>query len=136
MATKPWSRVDRAGIYAVWRNNRLDRPFSQYLARIVLQWQTTACFLTEARRNCRSIAKELMMDNRAKQVADKYRHLGGRRLAAFDDNNASTRSWERDTPEAETFWQTNIASLSERERAEVQSFLPSIIESDEPGKQQ
>lgn len=77
------------------------------------------------------------MDNQAKQIADKYRDLGGRRLAAFDDNKASTRSWDRDTPEAETFWQTHIASLPERERAEVQSFLPSIIdESDEPRQQQ
>jgi len=41
--------------------------------------------------------------NRAKQTADEYRHLGGRRLAAFDDNKASTRAWDKDTPEAERF---------------------------------
>ncbi len=68
------------------------------------------------------------MDNRAKQIADEYRNLGGRRLVAFDDNKASTRSWDKDTPEAEEFWQTKIASLPARERAEVQSFLPSIVE--------
>jgi len=73
------------------------------------------------------------MINRAKQTADEYRHLGGRRLAAFNDNKASTRAWDKDTPEAERFWQTRIAILPDRERAEVQSFLPSIVdESDEP----
>ena len=73
------------------------------------------------------------MINRAKQTADEYRHLGGRRLAAFDDNKASTRARDKDTPEAERFWQTRIAIPPDRERAEVQSFLPWIIdESDEP----
>ncbi|MBB3962649.1 hypothetical protein [Rhizobium metallidurans] len=77
------------------------------------------------------------MQNRAKQTADEYRHLGGRRLAAFDDNKASVRAWDKDTPEAERFWQTKIVPLPERERAEVQSYLPSIVdEADEPrGKQ-
>ncbi|MDM9627780.1 hypothetical protein QTL95_17960 [Rhizobium sp. S152] len=73
------------------------------------------------------------MDSRAKQIADEYRNLAGCRLAAFDDNKASTRSWDKDTPEAEALWQTNIASLPARERAEIQSFLPSIVEEgDEP----
>jgi hypothetical protein len=73
------------------------------------------------------------MQNRAKQTADEYRHLGGRRLAAFDDNKASVRAWDKDTPEAERFWQTQIAPLPEKERAEVQSYLPSIVdETDEP----
>lgn len=74
------------------------------------------------------------MDNKAKQIADEYRRLGGRRLAVFDDNKASTRDWATDTPEAEKFWENRIALLPDKERAEIESFLPSIIdESDEPG---
>lgn len=73
------------------------------------------------------------MDNKAKQIADEYRRLGGRRLAVFDDNKASTRDWAEDTPEAEKFWESRIALLPDKERAEIESFLPSIIdESDEP----
>jgi hypothetical protein len=79
--------------------------------------------------------QEAIMDNRAKQTADEYRHLGGRRLAAFDDNKASVRKWDQDTPEAERFWQTRIAQLPEKQRAEVQSFLPSITdEAEEAGR--
>lgn len=43
------------------------------------------------------------MINRAKQTADEYRHLGGRRLAAFDDNKASTRAWDKNNAGSRAF---------------------------------
>ncbi|MEZ2224015.1 hypothetical protein [Rhizobium sp. RCC_161_2] len=66
------------------------------------------------------------MMNKAQELANEYLRLGGRRLLVMDDNILSTESWEADPPEAETFWQQNIESLSQRRRNEVMSFLPSI----------
>jgi hypothetical protein len=44
----------------------------------------------------------------------------------MDDNNLTTRTWKKDTPEAEAFWIENIHSLPDAYRREVLSFLPSI----------
>jgi hypothetical protein len=73
------------------------------------------------------------MENESKVLADKYRALGGRRLAVIDDNAGSSRDWDGDTPEAAAFWSESIATLPEREKRDVETFLPSLNdESDEP----
>jgi hypothetical protein len=52
----------------------------------------------------------------------------------IDDNLGSSRDWEGDPPEAEKFWNEKIATLSDRERRDVETFLPSLNdETDEPG---
>lgn len=66
------------------------------------------------------------MDNDAKKLADEYRRLGGTRLAAVDDNLSSTRRWESEPSEAESFWEQNIRPLDDKERRDVESFLPSV----------
>jgi hypothetical protein len=74
------------------------------------------------------------MKNASKQLADEYRRLGGNRVAVIDDNLGSSRDWEGDPPEAEKFWNEKIATLSDRERRDVETFLPSLNdETDEPG---
>jgi hypothetical protein len=78
--------------------------------------------------------EEDQMENASKNLAEEYRRLGGRRIAVIDDNFGSSRDWEGDPPEAAKFWEEQIASLSDREKRDVQSFLPSINdERDEPG---
>ncbi|WP_082510142.1 MULTISPECIES: hypothetical protein [unclassified Rhizobium] len=73
------------------------------------------------------------MENASKSLADEYRALGGRRVAVIDDNVGSSRNWDDDTPKAAAFWNERIATLSERERRDVETFLPSLNdESDEP----
>jgi hypothetical protein len=73
------------------------------------------------------------MGNASKELADEYRRLGGRRVAVIDDNLGSSRDWDGDPPEADSFWRAKIASLSDRERRDVETFLPSLNdESDEP----
>lgn len=73
------------------------------------------------------------MENALKQLADEYRALGGRRIAVIDDNLGSSRDWDGDPPDAERFWQERIATLSDRERRDVETFLPSINDdADEP----
>ncbi len=75
------------------------------------------------------------MENTSKKLAEEYQRLGGRRIAVIDDNLGSSRDWDGDTPEAAQFWAERIATLSDRERRDVESFLPSLNdESDEPGK--
>ncbi|MFT3998733.1 MAG: hypothetical protein QM684_00770 [Rhizobium sp.] len=66
------------------------------------------------------------MTNSAQDLAEEYLRLGGRRLLVMDDNILSTKSWEADPPEAETFWNREIEILAPRRRSEVMSFLPSI----------
>lgn len=68
------------------------------------------------------------LETRSHQLADTYLHLGGRRRAVMDDNITDTRKWEPDEPEAEAFWQENIATLSEAERKQVEQHLPSVNE--------
>jgi hypothetical protein len=73
------------------------------------------------------------MENASKTLADEYRALGGRRVAVIDDNIGSSRDWDGDTPEAAAFWNERIATLPDREKRDVESFLPSLTnESDEP----
>lgn len=73
------------------------------------------------------------MENVSKELADEYRRLGGRRVAVIDDNLGSSRDWDGDPPEAVQFWSEHIAVLSDRERRDVETFLPSLNdESDEP----
>ncbi|MFK0334392.1 hypothetical protein ACIQUB_25100 [Rhizobium sp. NPDC090275] len=66
------------------------------------------------------------MENSSKQLADEYIRLGGRRVAVIDDNLGSSRDWEGDPPEAAEFWKERVASLSDRERRDVETFLPSL----------
>ncbi|NTJ66370.1 hypothetical protein G6M50_26530 [Agrobacterium rhizogenes] len=66
------------------------------------------------------------MMNSAQELAKEYLRLGGKRLLVMDDNILSTKSWEADPPEAETFWKDEIEGLAPRRRNEVISFLPSI----------
>lgn len=74
------------------------------------------------------------MDNSSKALAEQYRELGGRRVAVIDDNLGSSRDWDGDPPEAAAFWYENIAPLSDRERRDVETYLPSLNDdSDEPG---
>lgn len=72
------------------------------------------------------------MENASKELADEYRRLGGRRVAVIDDNLGSSRDWDGDPPGAARFWKGRIASLSDRERRDVESFLPSL--NDESGE--
>lgn len=73
------------------------------------------------------------MENRSKNLADEYRRLGGRRVAVIDDNLGSSRDWDGDPVEAAKFWKERVASLPDRDRRDVESFLPSLNdESDEP----
>jgi hypothetical protein len=72
------------------------------------------------------------MENASKKLADEYRRLGGRRVAVIDDNLGSSRDWDGDPPEAARFWSEHIAVLSDRDRRDVETFLPSLNdESDE-----
>ena len=74
------------------------------------------------------------MANKSKQLADEYCRLGGRRIAVIDDNLGSSRDWDGDPPEAAKFWKDKIATLPDRERRDVETFLPSLNdEAGEPG---
>ncbi len=66
------------------------------------------------------------MENASKKLADEYRRLGGHRVAVIDDNLGSSRDWDGDSPEADAFWRAKIAPLSDRERRDVETFLPSL----------
>jgi hypothetical protein len=68
------------------------------------------------------------MENASKQLAEEYRRLGGRRVAVIDDNLGSSRDWDGDPPEAAEFWRTKVATLSDRDRRDVETFLPSLSE--------
>lgn len=70
------------------------------------------------------------MENASKNLADEYRRLGGTRIAVIDDNLGSSRDWDGDPPEAARYWNENIAPLSDRERRDVETFLPSVSEID------
>ena len=72
------------------------------------------------------------MENISKELADEYRRLGGRRVAVIDDNVGSSRDWYGDPPAADKFWKEKVAILPDRERRDVETFLPSLNdESDE-----
>lgn len=75
------------------------------------------------------------MDNASKELADEYRRLGGRCVAVMDDSLGSSRDWDVHSPAADAFWRARIAPLSDRERRDVETFLPSLNdERDEPTK--
>jgi hypothetical protein len=75
----------------------------------------------------------MKLENASKALADEYRELGGRRVAVIDDNLGSSRDWHGDPPEAAAFWNERIATLPDREKRDVETFLPSLNdESDEP----
>jgi hypothetical protein len=67
-------------------------------------------------------------ENTSKQLAEEYRRLGGRRVAVIDDNLGSSRDWDGDPPEAAEFWRARVATLSHRDRRDVETFLPSASE--------
>ena len=60
------------------------------------------------------------------RLAEEYLRLGGRRLSKIDDNIIKVRQWEEDPPEAERFWKEHIEPLGDKERTQVEIFLPSI----------
>jgi hypothetical protein len=60
------------------------------------------------------------------QLARDYIRLGGKRRAVIDDNIVSTRDWEPEGSEADTFWNERIATLSADERKQVELYLPTI----------
>lgn len=62
----------------------------------------------------------------AAQLAEEYVRLGGQRKAAADDNRMSVRLWDEEPEEARVYWESNIASLPDDRRKEVESHLPSI----------
>lgn len=66
------------------------------------------------------------LETRSHELARQYLRLGGRRRAVVDDNITDTRKWEPDEPEAEAFWQTQIASLPQAQRKQVEDHLPSV----------
>lgn len=68
------------------------------------------------------------LETRSHELATEYLRLGGRRRAVLDDNLTDTRKWEPDGPEAEAFWQRNIAPLPKAQRKQVEDHLPSINE--------
>jgi hypothetical protein len=68
------------------------------------------------------------LETRSHELAKTYLRLGGRRRAVMDDNITDTRKWEPDEPDAETFWQENIASLPKSQRKQVEDHLPSVNE--------
>lgn len=72
------------------------------------------------------------MENASKKLADEYIRLGGRRVAVIDDNLGSSRDWRDDPPEADQFWHRHIAVLSDEDRRDVETFLPSL--NDESGE--
>ncbi|TCL66390.1 hypothetical protein [Rhizobium sp. BK251] len=72
------------------------------------------------------------MDNLSKTLAEEYRRLGGHRIDVIHDNLGSSRDWDGDPPEALKFWDERIAPLPDRERRDVETFLPSL--NDESGE--
>ncbi|NRP21876.1 hypothetical protein LPJGGPFB_05135 [Ensifer adhaerens] len=70
--------------------------------------------------------KQSEITSRLKDLAAHYITLGGQRKTALDDNEISLRLWETEPPEAERFWQENIASLPRQKREELETFLPTI----------
>jgi len=62
------------------------------------------------------------------QIATEYLRLGGRRQAKVDDNTVSTRSWEDDPSEADAYWQTHVAPLTEKEQRDIMIHLPSMTD--------
>lgn len=66
------------------------------------------------------------LETQSHELAMTYLQLGGHRRAVMDDNITDTRKWEPDNPEAEAFWQEQIASLPEDERKQVEDHLPSV----------
>lgn len=67
-----------------------------------------------------------MQDTPSKKLAQQYLDLGGTRRAKIDDNIADTRKWDEEPAEATRFWNEKIAVLTEEERREVETLLPSI----------
>ena len=74
-------------------------------------------------------ATELIMTQpktSAAQLAADYVKLGGTRLGKLDDNIVETRQWDREPKEAAAFWDTHIETLSDEERREVETNLPTM----------
>lgn len=67
-----------------------------------------------------------MERNDAAELAKEYLRLGGKRKSAADDNAMSTRLWQDEPEEAQTYWNANIGPLPAERRKEVESHLPSI----------
>jgi hypothetical protein len=62
----------------------------------------------------------------ALELAEKYRRLGGTRLAKMDDNFIDTRIWDEEPYEASEFWREQVEVLDDKAQAEVVSHLKSL----------
>ena len=60
------------------------------------------------------------------KLAEEYLSLGGTRRAKVDDNIVSTRKWEDEPAEAKAFWEEKIEPLDDKQRQEIEIYLPSI----------
>ncbi|KJF75089.1 hypothetical protein [Agrobacterium arsenijevicii] len=67
-----------------------------------------------------------MEKTETRKLAEEYLRLGGTREVMIDDNKTFVRQYEQEPAEAATFWQTNIESLDEEHRNNVEFFLPSV----------
>jgi hypothetical protein len=59
-------------------------------------------------------------------LAEEYLRLGGTRMAKMDDNIVDTRKWSPEPAEAERFWDEKIARLDDKQRRDVESYLPTM----------
>ncbi|MDE1157118.1 MAG: hypothetical protein PW791_02355 [Neorhizobium sp.] len=66
------------------------------------------------------------LETNALKLARRYVELGGRRRSKLDDNIVSTRLWQDEPEDAKQFWETQIASLTEENRREVETHLPTM----------
>ena len=60
------------------------------------------------------------------ELAKEYLQLGGQRRAVIDDNHVSTRIWDPEPEAARQFWQDCIEPLPERQKQQLELFLPTI----------
>ena len=63
---------------------------------------------------------------KSKVLAEEYLKLGGKRRSKIDDNITKVRSWEDEPEEAERFWRERVAVLGDKERRDVEFYLPDI----------
>ncbi len=62
----------------------------------------------------------------AARLAEEYVRRGGKRKAKLDDNIVSTRLWDNEPGEAAEFWLTEIETLPDDKRREVETNLPNM----------
>jgi hypothetical protein len=60
------------------------------------------------------------------RLAKEYVRLGGKRKLKLDDNIVGTRLWEDEPEEAAEFWRSEIETLPDERRREVEANLPNM----------